>query len=725
MKEERPSRFHAAFATSVVWALALVCTIVDLFVCTRKLLKMKKFEWGFLASVGIAPGQETEAKSSETKTAAPCKDEASQKTESLSAESFSADAISLELDTIIIGSGMGGSTCANLLAQAGHKVLLLEQHSTLGGCTHTFGHKGCEWDTGLHYTSRAMADPSTRPGAILDYMSLGKQKWTPLSDPYDMVIFPERSDVEPAPGKPGYRQYPFYSGRESLVEMMASRVDPALAPRVKNWLSLCNDIHEGFTALFMQLAMPWPLSCLFDGPVRRLYDYGRVTVRQAMYLVLDQGYSKDEVLTEIRKAGPAGLKLEAEPTDPSVLRACGVLCHPIGDYAVQPRQATMAAHGVTLMHYVDGGSYSVGPTQNISRRLAAVLPDAGGKAMVDATVIRLLLSPDGKRVVGVRVVKTGTLREKRKHELPAGDSTNHLCEPEVGVVDIYAKQVVCATSVYNLYEELLRPYPSLAAVRRFHNVPAERSVQQSKGHIFLFCKLKGSAEELKLPKSNLWYFNQYKMDEAFDRYMANPTKTRPPTVYIGFPCTKDPTWSARFPDVSNCILISDGLHSWFEKWADMPVWRRGSDYERLKAKFAEILLEILYEVVPTVRGKVEFHHLGTPLTEEWFLHSYLGGSYGTLCSPEMFDASRKNAQWTMTPRTPLGNLYMAGSDAFLPSATGAMYGGLLGAISVLGPVRALCLIHQLVAHAAQHAKKKNPSLSRVAAFKQSIQAFIS
>lgn len=53
------------------------------------------------------------------------------------------------LDTIVIGSGSGGSTCSNLLAQSGQRVLVLEQHPTVtGGCTHSFREQNCEWDTG-------------------------------------------------------------------------------------------------------------------------------------------------------------------------------------------------------------------------------------------------------------------------------------------------------------------------------------------------------------------------------------------------------------------------------------------------------------------------------------------------------------------------------------------------------------------------------------------------
>jgi phytoene dehydrogenase-like protein len=56
-----------------------------------------------------------------------------------------------EYDVIVIGSGFGGLTCANVLGRAGHRVLLLEQHYKLGGLATWFRRPhGCIFDISLH-----------------------------------------------------------------------------------------------------------------------------------------------------------------------------------------------------------------------------------------------------------------------------------------------------------------------------------------------------------------------------------------------------------------------------------------------------------------------------------------------------------------------------------------------------------------------------------------------
>lgn len=629
------------------------------------------------------------------------------------------------LDTIVIGSGSGGCAAANILAQSGQRVLLLEQHYRTGGCTHTFREEGCEWDTGLHYTSRAMGDKTCRPGAIVNFMTKGLQKWTPLRDPYDVVMFPADDKVQP--GKPNQSSYAFLSGKDKTVQSIMASLDPeneTLRQRTQNYLDLCDDINAGFTSLGLSRILPNCLQFLVQKRVDRLMTFASMTVRDVQYSVLNLGYTAHQLIQEGVQAAPDGME-----SDPTLRRLKAVLTHPIGDYAVQPREATMAAHGVTMSHYslgkfravvvvvgletnkplclslfLSGASYCVGPTQNLSIRESSLLRNNGGEVLVDATVKEIIIEKG--RAVGVLVQKTSALAEA---EVPSN----------VPVTEIRAKNIVCATSVYNLYHKLLpQDHP---VVRDFHN-PELRTIQQSNGHVFLFCKIDGDADDLKLPVHNLWYFNSYDLDSAFDKYFADPVSVRPPTVYIGFPCTKDASWKRRYPGVSNCILISDGLWEWFEKWQDMKVHQRGEDYEQFKAQLSKHLLDILYECVPEAKGKVSFHMLGTPLSEVTYLSSWHGGSYGTKCLPSMFDEI--NRKWTTTPHTPIPGLFLAGSDAYLPAVCGAMHGGLFCAAAILGHLRTLKVVLAVVHELAGSIQKESPKMPYWKAYRQAWNTFL-
>jgi all-trans-retinol 13,14-reductase len=194
-------------------------------------------------------------------------------------------------------------------------------------------------------------------------------------------------------------------------------------------------------------------------------------------------------------------------------------------------------------------------------------------------------------------------------------------------------------------------------------------------------------------------------------------------VYVGFPCTKDPSWKKRLPAVSNAILISDGLFDWFKRWENTHSHERGAEYEEFKDQLAKHLLDILYETVPQVKGKVEHWELGTPLTEVSYLASYHAASYGTKCDTNIFD--RLNDRWTTNPHTQIPGLTMAGSDAFLPAVCGAMYGGILGASSILGYGGTMRFVYAFLREFADNLQEQNPKMSRVTAYFMAVKKFIS
>jgi all-trans-retinol 13,14-reductase len=57
-----------------------------------------------------------------------------------------------KFDVVIIGGGLGGLLCGNILSREGFNVCLVEKNLKLGGSLQTFGRKGCIFNTGLNYT---------------------------------------------------------------------------------------------------------------------------------------------------------------------------------------------------------------------------------------------------------------------------------------------------------------------------------------------------------------------------------------------------------------------------------------------------------------------------------------------------------------------------------------------------------------------------------------------
>ena len=66
-------------------------------------------------------------------------------------------------DIVVIGSGIGGLSCAALLARYGYQVVVCESHSIPGGAAHTFERNGFMFDSGPSLYSGLSYRPSPNP----------------------------------------------------------------------------------------------------------------------------------------------------------------------------------------------------------------------------------------------------------------------------------------------------------------------------------------------------------------------------------------------------------------------------------------------------------------------------------------------------------------------------------------------------------------------------------
>jgi phytoene dehydrogenase-like protein len=93
-------------------------------------------------------------------------------------------------DCVVIGAGVGGLLCANLLARAGLLVLLVEQHYMAGGYCSTFKRKGFVFDAATHFYP-LLGNSATLTGKVL--LELGvNTSWIKM-DPVDQFHFPDHS----------------------------------------------------------------------------------------------------------------------------------------------------------------------------------------------------------------------------------------------------------------------------------------------------------------------------------------------------------------------------------------------------------------------------------------------------------------------------------------------------------------------------------------------------
>ncbi|XP_046846234.1 all-trans-retinol 13,14-reductase-like isoform X2 [Xenia sp. Carnegie-2017] len=510
----------------------------------------------------------------------------------------------------------------------------------------------------------------------MKFVTGGNSKWNDLGDPYDHLVLPYDPNVDP--GCPNNDSYDFVCGKDRLIKKISAQInpqEPLVTKRLTDFLSFCHAARKTINNMWLVRMCPRWLEPFLHRFTEPYYKYGEITTGYVLNAMLEHGFSHEEVLA--RKTLPEKPDVDLPNT---WKRLKGVMVHPLGDYACQPSDSTVIAHSLTALYYMNGAAYTHGQTQNVANSCAKIVYEHGGECFVNAHVDGIIVK--NNKAVGVRVCKSSSL------------DSDKASEGKPAMTEIYAPIIINATGIHNLYNKLLPQ--DLPAVKDFHKI---NTSEPSTGHNYLFVAIKGDADEIGIPVTNTWYFNGYDTDDCFNKYFENPTEHRPPTCYLGFPCTKDPTWKERFPGISNCILISDAKFKWFEKWENLRTHKRGDEYDQYKEKFAEKLLEILYEKVPQIKGKVLWYECGTPLSDSNFLQSYRGGSYGTRCNLAFTD--RKNARWIMRPDTEIENLYMAGQDAWTPAVVGAMYGGLLGAIKVLGFFQGFGIIFSILNQQAQ------------------------
>lgn len=275
-------------------------------------------------------------------------------------------------DAIVVGSGIGGLTVAAILSKLYHKrVLVLEQHFTAGGFTHTFERKGkFHWDVGLHYVGD-MGEGGTGK-AVFDYLTNGNLRWHKMPDPFEKFVYPDFT-------------FEVYSDPDRFQADLVQRF-PHEQEGIRRYFRDVQKATFWFNAHSLLELFPIWLNPL----LRRVVRYFGAIIRQTTQQYLNKNFQD--------------------------VRLKALLASQWGDYGLPPSQSCFGIHSVIVTHYFNGGWYPVGGSKAIAQSIIPAIEQAGGVVITQRRVTEILL--ESGVAIGVKAQNTANPQAEETYYAP-------------------------------------------------------------------------------------------------------------------------------------------------------------------------------------------------------------------------------------------------------------------------------------------------------------------
>ncbi len=267
-------------------------------------------------------------------------------------------------DVIVIGSGIGGMSCASALAHKGKKVLVLEQHYIPGGFTHSYARKGYQWDAGVHAIGQMKAHHL--PAKLLKWLTNDGVEMLTLGKVYDTFKMPDGSEV----GFPdNFRDF----------EAMLKERFPEQSDNLDAYFDCVKKAASTSKSFFLMKTMPKGVSNM-GGRLNRLFNKDW------------WGLTTNEVLDEVGIEGH--------------LRT--ILTVHWGYIGSVPKESSFAYHALTQVHFFSGAYYPKGGSKQFAACMLGNVIDNGGLTLCKASVAEILIEKG--KAKGVKLADGATFK---------------------------------------------------------------------------------------------------------------------------------------------------------------------------------------------------------------------------------------------------------------------------------------------------------------------------
>jgi len=510
-------------------------------------------------------------------------------------------AIEGHCDVVVIGAGIGGLTCAALLAKEGLDVLLVERQARPGGFLNAVRRRG-------YFFQRPYLMSGCGPNGEITRVAehLGIKVDFKKVEPFHRYIYPEHDVKVP-------------SDVESYKEALKDDFQPQTA-NINHFFNALRGAYKGMDV--RMLRRPSGM-----GSALRRLAYPALAPRTARHLMSGTTLSGllDNYLTDERLKAVLATPWPSLGSPPWELSALGMI-------------------GL-LGGFFEGAYFPMGGFQSLSNAFAECFVDNGGT---------LLLGHEVTKIITGQGMVTGAL-------IHPGDRVT----TSVVVSDADTKR-----TFLDLVDEENFTRAFLDRVREYRMSSSGLSIHLGIGK---------EITDKDLSCGCVFVQPSYDHREMLDeiRVADKPPDPARLRFMVAIHSIQDPSLAPE-GKTSLEILVPSVPHDFKRRWGIDEGGRLGERYRRTKEGYAEVVIEAVRSVFPSVVENVETYNISTPVTFERYSMASDGCWYDCAQVPEQAFNRRSG------PTTGVRGLFLAGSKSVLGGGIyGAVMGGVLAADSVL------------------------------------------